>query len=128
LPGGQDEENLGPVAFFIEAGQPNAEFVKQTIEAVTDDYFSIASARVVKKRQYVPLQAADFLAHSFGVHDTEWLQQLVGEGYGKALHCHFKPDQIITVSKQVEDIWKRYRRMQDREKAAARRARANQAS
>jgi hypothetical protein len=115
------EQQLGPVAFFIESGQPNAEFVRQSIEVQRgNDYFAIASAEIVQKGDHVALQAADFLAHVAGTHQVQWLERLIGDGPGKALHCHFDHDAIVSMTHQVEDVWKRYRRMQAAEKRAAR--------
>ncbi len=119
------EQQLGPVAFFIEAGQPNAEFVRQSIEVQRgNDYFAVASAEVVQKGDHVALQAADFLAHVGGTHQVEWLERLIGDGPGKALHCHFDRDAIISMTRQVEEVWKRYRRIQAAERRAARLAAA----
>jgi hypothetical protein len=41
--------------------------------------FDVASVTVAKKKDFVPLQAADFLAHCGSTNDP-WIDKLVGEG------------------------------------------------
>jgi hypothetical protein len=75
------EQHLGPVTFLIESGQPNAEFVRRSIEVQRDnEYFAVASADIVHKRGHITLQAADFLAHVAGTHQVKWLERVIGEG------------------------------------------------
>lgn len=56
------------VSFVIEDGQPNSEWVLKilrTMSTVTEWEKRITSVALVKKRDFVQLHAADFLAHSW---------------------------------------------------------------
>jgi hypothetical protein len=118
------ERNLGPVAFVIEDGQPNVEYVRATLERlIGNDDFNVASVAVAKKRDFVPLQAADFLAHVFGTNQSDWFPRLLGDGEGMALHGHYKGEQLKQLSEGVEEIKRLYRYRKQQAKRAAKRGR-----
>jgi len=59
------DNKLGEIAFVIEAGQPNVDFVRETLEYMrTKERYRIASVAVAAKKKFVQLCTADFLAHS----------------------------------------------------------------
>lgn len=115
---------LGDVAFAIEDGQPNVGFVAKLLEAmIGDDDYNVGAVTVVKKRSFVPLQCADFLAHVCGTYDRQWLQRLIQPG--RAVHAHPNAQQIVELSQEVRDVWRQYRHRQRIEKNLRRVARAS---
>lgn len=78
------ENKLGRVTFVIEAGQPNAEFVELTLKSMMSyDEYGIAGVMLGNKKDFVPLQTADFLSHAFstdGENEKAWLEYLVKFG------------------------------------------------
>ena len=73
-------KDLGRVKFFIESGQPNVNYVNRAIQHMqTKERFGIASVTVAKKKDFVQLCTADFVAHSY-TSDPEWYQRLFKSG------------------------------------------------
>jgi hypothetical protein len=119
------ENNHGPVAVVIEDGQPNIRFVKETLEEmIGDEAFNIAAVTIARKRDFVPLQAADFLSHCCSLDRMEWLRGLIGDGYGQALQGHYTPDDLRRLSQQMEEAWKQRRYGKRQARLAARAARS----
>src|SRR5271163_2358873 len=72
--------DLGKIAFVIEEGQPNVGFVRSALEyMMSRDRFTIASVAVAKKKDFVQLCTADFLAYS-RTSDDAWYQELLNTG------------------------------------------------
>jgi Protein of unknown function (DUF3800) len=78
------QNNLGRVTFVIEAGQPNAEFIERMLKSMmADDEHKIAGVMLANKKDFVPLQTADFLSHVFstnGDNEKAWFEYLVKFG------------------------------------------------
>jgi len=76
------KNKLGPVSFIYESGQPNAQRVLQVLEmlALEKPDYKIASVSLARKDEFLPLQTADFLSHSYSVRDQPWLAYLVRSG------------------------------------------------
>lgn len=93
--------NLGKVAFVIEGGQPNVEFVRETLEYMkTKQRLGIASVAVAKKKDFVQLCTADFVAHS-RTSDEEWFQRLYDSG--RVSQDRTTPEKIIRMSRQITE-------------------------
>jgi hypothetical protein len=98
------KENLGPVAFVIEGGQPNAEWIREVLEGMKEKpRYGITSVAVVKKHDYVQLYTADFLAHSC-TSNQDWFQRF--RGTGRVLEDHITPNRMRKMS---DDLVKRYK-------------------
>ena len=105
-------EGLGPAAFVIEHGQANVNFIKETLELfIGSEELSVASVAVARKDEFVPLQAADFLAHCGGGSERGWLNELIGDGPGRASHAHLGPDDAVRMSEEIEPINRQRRRL-----------------
>lgn len=97
------ENKLGPVSFVYELGQPNADFIQRTLEALSvakiDPIWNIAGVMGGKRIEFVPLQAADFLAHLYSTNDTNWLAYLSRSG--KIKHTILGPTSLSEVSDMI---------------------------
>lgn len=114
----------GPVAVVIEDGQPNVQYVARTLEMmIGDDEYNIASVTVAKKRDFMPLQAADLLAHCAGTHQVDWLKVMANGGPGKLLHGHMTAQMLRGLSATIEEVKRQYRHRKQQAKSAARLAR-----
>ena len=97
--------NLGKVAFVIESGQPNVEFVRQTLEHMqTKERFGITSVAVAKKTDFIQLCTADFVAHS-RTSDEEWYRRLYDSG--RLSQDHTPPEKLVRMSRQITEGLKR---------------------
>jgi hypothetical protein len=115
------QQELGPVSFTLEHGQPKLDFVQRTLESlVGDDQFNVASVAVATKSACVALQPADFLAHCGGVYERAWLTRLIESENAKAQHAHLTDETLISVSTQIDEL---YRRQRYNRRRAAREAR-----
>jgi hypothetical protein len=72
------------VALIYEAGQPNANFICETITATItepeDHRFS--SVHFINKNHpgAIPLQTADFLSHAISTNETKWIERFINTG------------------------------------------------
>jgi hypothetical protein len=66
------------------------------------------------KKDYLPLQASDFLAHVMGNHDIKWIEELVTEK--NILHAHINAAQINSMSKEIKTLISLRRNMRKAEK------------
>lgn len=117
--------NLGPVAYVIEDGQPNVEHVIRLIKTqIGPDAASVAYAG---KRDFVGLQVADFLAHHTAAMDVGlvWLQKLLGGGPGQVMWAHLDPSGIERASKGMTHLLKRQRHLKTRRKRELKATRPN---
>lgn len=75
---------LGPISFVIETGQPNSVFIERLLKSMMgDEEYNIAGVTLANKKQFVPLQTADFLSHIFstnGENEKAWFEYLVEFG------------------------------------------------
>jgi hypothetical protein len=89
------------VAFVIEDGQPNIEFVRETLEYMrTKERYGIASVAVAGKKDFVQLCTADFLAHS-RTSDQEWFDRLYDTG--RVSHDQVTAAKIVRMSRQITE-------------------------
>jgi len=101
---------MGDVGFVIEDGQPNIEYVRKTLDAMIGvEDLSIASVTIAKKRQFIPLQAADLLAHAAATHDSGLLEQLRFGISDKLFHGHFSAQDLRKATQGIEEIKRHYR-------------------
>src|SRR5262249_32023183 len=95
------EGNLGKITFVIESGQPNIEFVRQTLEYMqTKERYGIASVVVAGKKDFVQLCTADFVAHS-RTSDGEWYQRLYESG--RVSHDQITPEKLSRMSHRITE-------------------------
>jgi hypothetical protein len=67
------------VAYVLEEGQPNTEWVARVVSAMANDEHwkpSIASVTVAQKVKFVQLHTADFIVHSWSTNHPIWRPQL----------------------------------------------------
>jgi len=115
--------DLGPVAFVLEDGQPNVAFVRGAIERmIGDEQFNVAAVAVARKKDFIPLQTADLLAHCAGTNQEEWLAAMTGDGPGKVFHGHMDEHMLIEASKELEELARHHRHRKQQAKLAARTA------
>jgi hypothetical protein len=104
------ENKLEPVAVVLEAGQTNVDRVEKVLKLMIDDpIYPIASVSVASKEKYLPLQAADFLAHIYCTRDREWLDKLNTKN--QILYTTFPLEQIKEVSEQIKQLHNRQRNL-----------------
>lgn len=109
------KNKLGPISFFIEDGQPNAKFVERTLKLLLNDRdFPVAGVMLGRKDEFMPLQTADFLAHSYGVKDQPWLHLLTR--HGKVYHAEMTPEQLIESSKEIKRLINLHRNLRRKAK------------
>jgi hypothetical protein len=93
------DKKMGPVAFVIEDGQPNSEWVREVLEGMkTKRHFGIASVATASKRDFVELCTADFLAHSL-TSDPTWFTRLGGSGL--VAEDHITPARMKKMSAEL---------------------------
>lgn len=99
------DNNLGEIAFVIEAGQPNVNFVRETLEYMqTKERYRIASVAVAPKEKFVQLCTADFLSHS-RTSEPEWFSNLHATNH--VWIDEIGPEKIVRMSKQISTgIWR----------------------
>ena len=117
--------NAGPVAYVLEDGQPNIEHVMKVIKTLIGP--DAASVSRAAKRDYLGLQAADFLAHQSAALDQGlvWLQQLLGDGHGQVMWGHLDAGGIEKASVGMAQLLRRHRHQKTNLKRERKRARAN---
>ncbi len=95
------EKKLGRVAFVIESGQPNVEWIKSVLENMhASETFGIASVAVANKKDFVQLCTADFLAHSRSS-DPAWYQRLFDTC--RISSAHLKSGSLKDICQDVEE-------------------------
>lgn len=113
----------GPVAYVLEDGQPNIEHVLRVIKTIVGD--DAAAVACAGKREFVGLQAADFLAHHTAALDVglAWIMQLLGDGPGQVMWGHLDPAGIDMASNGVQHLMRRHRHQKQQKKREAKAAR-----
>ncbi len=92
-----------PVAYVLEDGQPNTEWVHRVITAMSHDEHwqqSIASVTLAKKPNFVQLHTADFIAHSWSTDHPIWRTVLTN---GHVYETDITPT-LASMSEQVKQI------------------------
>jgi len=108
--------NLGKVAFTIENGQPNLDFVRETLEYMgSKDRYGISSVSVASKNDFAELYPADFLAHS-RTSSEDWYQALLGTG--RIWEDCITAEKVARMSKQMSEGLKKMRHERQKLKAA----------
>lgn len=74
-----------PVAFFIEAGQPKTEHIEEGLKLMIGkdldrELAPVGGVALVRKKDFIPLQAADFLSHVYSTQDMDWFNYLARRG------------------------------------------------
>ena len=96
-----EDNKLGPVSIAFEAGQPNEEFVYKTLHSLIGyKDFCISGVMAAKKEDFLPLQSADFLAHSC-TSEPHWFQYLMNKDnrFSKQLKATDLSEQSMIVTK-----------------------------
>ena len=90
-------------AIIIEDGQSSAEHVEKLLKTLIGhpDY-NIASIAIANKKDYLPLQAADFLAHVMSNRDIKWINTLATGN--NLMHAHINKEQLHSISKQIKTL------------------------
>jgi len=95
------------VALVYEAGQPNGNFIYETISAIMAEPVDhrFASINFLNKEHpgAIPLQAADFLAHAIGVNKTKWIEKFLASG---KLYppVEMPPEKLQESSRKINDM------------------------
>src|SRR5262245_33298370 len=95
----------GPVAFVLEHGQPNVDFVRRTLEmfiALPDH--EVASVAVARKADFAALQTADLLANCYLARDSEWFKRL--NRSGEIFQGEITKELILSEAKYLESAWR----------------------
>ena len=101
-----EEAKSAPTSFVYEQGQPNFEFVKRILDAMTDSGDGrIASVTGAKKADFIELHAADFVSHCASGHETPPLQRLFSAGLLK--HGHITEQILRDAGREVTAIVKK---------------------
>jgi hypothetical protein len=104
------ENSFKSVALALEDGQPNANFVKDTLlKIMCDPEEPISHVSLEKKDGCIFLQPADFLSHICSTQDVEWLECLFNTG--NVTHAHFGTEQISQASMEIEKLIVKQRSM-----------------
>jgi hypothetical protein len=104
------QDGLGRIAFVLEVGQPNSEWVKRVLESMIDDpHYEglVASVAVANKADFLQLVTADFLANSNSTEDRFWSARL--SEHCDINECHISGDILTVISEEVRAIAKRHR-------------------
>lgn len=114
----------GPIAYILEDGQPNIEHVLRMIR--TEIGADAAAVACAGKRDFIGLQAADFLAHHTAAMDVglAWVTQLLGEGPGCVKWGNLDPKDLDVLSRKMEDHQRQRRRHKSQAKRERRAAKA----
>jgi hypothetical protein len=104
------DRKLGPILFYIEDGQPNAKFVERTLKLLLNNrQFPVAGVTLGRKDEFLPLQTADFLAHSYSVKDQPWLDLLLR---GRKVHGReMTAEHLINASTEMIKLISRQRNL-----------------
>jgi hypothetical protein len=95
---------MGKVAFIIESGQSNVEFIRQVLEGMkAKERFGVASVAVASKEDFVQLCTADFLAYS-RTSDQGWFEEFVASGL--VAEDYVTPERLVRMS---DDLLRRYK-------------------
>jgi hypothetical protein len=106
------DNQKGPVALVYEHGQPNSGFIKGILDAMMNFDNSIAGTTIARKKEFLALQAADFLANSYTHPDPYWFNQL--DAPGRVAHRYITPDKIELLAGHAKRLFAESKR--DRKK------------
>ena len=92
------EVSAGPVSLIYEHGHPSSDYIGSLLRALMNYDKSIAGAMMARKEDFLPLQAADFLAHSYSRDNLFWFKELLKSG--RVIHRQATSDQLKDLSAQ----------------------------
>lgn len=100
------------VALVFEAGQPSADFIYKTVNAMIgepEDHRLHSITFLNKKAPgAIPLQAADFLSHVIATNETKWINQF--DASGKVIPVvKMPPEELKQTVRNIEDMIVRQR-------------------
>jgi len=105
------DNELGKISIVIESGQPNSEYVEKTLKMfMKSPRYDIASVTLGDKKEFIPLQTADFLSHIFDVENNDdkiYLDQLINGG--NLFRVIIPPDGIERTAKNIKAAYARNR-------------------
>jgi hypothetical protein len=106
------ENKLGKVAFVVEAGQPNVDWIRRVLEHMQNREWygsdlGIASVAVATKEDFVQLCTADFLAHS-RTSSPKWFERLYDSG--NVFQEHITAEKLARISDELMSRWKAFKR------------------
>jgi hypothetical protein len=105
------------IAFVIEDGQPNVEWLQRLLIIKMQD-FPIASVTVASKSGFSQLHTADFLAHSRSTTNTQWLDRLFANK--RVWEQQLVQPIFEAASVDLAELFKRYRNRRAKEKTQRR--------
>ncbi len=114
------QNNVGPIAYILEDGQANVEHVIRAIRSlIGPDAASVACAG---KRDFLGLQAADFLAHHTAAldHGLAWIHPLLGDGPGQVMWGHLDVNGIAHMTKGMKPLLRSHRHEKTQRKKSRR--------
>lgn len=97
---------LKDVSIVLEGGQPNVNHIVKILGRAKDNwdemrskYADMVEVVIAKKNAFIPLDAADFLAHSYSTHN-KWFDFLLQ--HGNVFHKHMTMGKIKELSESKE--------------------------
>lgn len=89
---------LEPIAVYYEAGQPNTDFIVKSLNRVMTYIpdFRLSEVSIVSKKDFIPLQAADLLAHVISTNNAKLVD--VFHKSKKVQWVQLDPEAIILAS------------------------------
>lgn len=102
------------VSIVLEAGQKNIDHVERVLKIMMNNPdFCIAGVMRAIKEDFVPLQTADFLAHSVE-NDRAWFDYL--NEFGNVMHARPNPKELIEMSIEIKKLYMKQRILKERSK------------
>jgi hypothetical protein len=112
------DNELGKISIVIESGQPNSEYVEKTLKLfMKSPRYDIASVTIGDKKDFVPLQTADFLSHIFDIGNNKnkyYLGQLISSG--NLFRVVIPPGGIEKTAKNIKAAYDRNRYLKRKSK------------
>ncbi len=110
-----EKNKFGHVSFIIEEGQPNAKFVVRILTLLMNNHdFNIAGVMLGRKEDFLPLQAADFLSHTYSTKEQPWLAYLTRSN--KVWEVNIPENHFEDVSIQIKKMIGQQRYLRKRER------------
>ncbi len=100
------------VALIYEAGQPNADFICETITAqiAEPEDHRFSSIHFINKKHpgAIPLQTADFLSHVISTNEKKWIELFTGAGK-LVPPVTMPPEKLRETSRKIERLIAQHR-------------------
>jgi hypothetical protein len=106
------EESKKRISFVLENGQPNLEFVKGILEAMSLQGHCVAAVASANKRDFVELHAADFLSHIVATRDLDWMQQLFD--HKRLGHVHITKKILEETNPKITNLFRQAARTREK--------------